>query len=95
MRERAAILALRRQFLETWIEEAIRLLDELHGTATLRKAATWSLPCQAHPGSLWAGFSMTSNLTLRILNRTAMKVITASAGWQEDADYEQGVDVPG
>jgi hypothetical protein len=37
MRERAAILALRRQFLETWIEEAIRLLDELDGDCDLEE----------------------------------------------------------
>ncbi|SOC94008.1 hypothetical protein SAMN05216358_4208 [Rhizobium sp. AN5] len=35
MRERKAILALRRQFLEAWIEEAIRLLDELDGECDL------------------------------------------------------------
>ncbi|MEH3109460.1 MAG: hypothetical protein PGN22_05070 [Agrobacterium cavarae] len=35
MRESTAILKLRRQFLETWIEQAIALLDELDGECDL------------------------------------------------------------
>lgn len=37
MRERIAILKLRRQFLETWIEQAIALLDQMDGDCDLEE----------------------------------------------------------
>lgn len=37
MRERIAILKLRRQFLETWIEQAIALLDQIDGDCDLEE----------------------------------------------------------